>query len=108
VKTKTMTKQQVSIFLAKDEASDVLEPIVDCLLAKGLVQAQILDALTDSVKRSLKISLSDEGVTLSVAQFNAEAEGIAKALIDRLTVNDPARVPPVAKRRGRPAAVAAW
>ena len=103
--TRFMSKTEVSKFLARDAAADILEPLVDCLLAKGLVQAQILDALTESVKRSLKIALSDDGVKLSVAELNAEAEGIAKKLIERLTVKNPAKVTPVSKRRGQPAAV---
>ena len=50
---------------------------------------------TESVKRSLKSSLSDDGVTLGVAEQDAETAGIAKNLIARLTVRDPAKVPPV-------------
>jgi hypothetical protein len=95
VKTQTQfSKKQVTMFLAKDAAADILEPLVDSLLANGLVHA----ALTESAKRSLKIFLSDDGVKLSVAEFNAEAEGIAKTLVGRLTVKDPARVPPVVEK----------
>jgi hypothetical protein len=109
VKTQTqfMSETQVSMFLARDLAADVLEPLVDSLLANGLVPAQFMDALTASLKRSLRVSLSDDGVKLSVAQFEAEAEAIAKGLIERLTVKDAAKVPPVSKRRGLPAGVAA-
>jgi hypothetical protein len=40
----------VSKFLAKDAAADILEPLVDALLANRLVQAQIFTALSESVK----------------------------------------------------------
>lgn len=91
-KTQFMSKTQVKMFLAKDAAADILEPLVDALLANRLVQAQILDALKESVKRSLKVSLSDDDVKLSVAECNVEAEAIAKDLMERLTVKDPSEV----------------
>ena len=59
------------------------------------IQSENEDPVHGIVKRSLKSSLSDDGVTLGVAEQDAETAGIAKNLIARLTVRDPAKVPPV-------------
>jgi hypothetical protein len=48
-----------------------------------------------------------DGVKLRTTTLNAEARRIAAKLIERLTVKNPDAVPPVAERRGLPAAVAA-
>jgi hypothetical protein len=107
VKTQFMSEEGVVLFLAKDDAGYILEPLVESLLGMGLTQAQIVDAVAASAKRVLKISYSENGIKRSVAEFDAEAQTVAKKLIDRLTVKNADRVPPVNKRRGLPAAVAA-
>jgi hypothetical protein len=104
---KTYSQTQLALFVANDDAVFFLEPLVDSLLANGLTAAQITDAVAASARRVLRACLCDNDVKLSVAELDVEAQAIAKKLIDRLTVKDPARVPPVSKRRGLPAAVAA-
>jgi len=106
-KTKFMAKEGVVLFVAREDASYTLEPLVDCLLGEGLTAAQVTDAVAASAKRVLKISLSENGLKRSVAELDVEAQAIAVKLIDRLTVKNADRVPPVSKRRGLPAAVAA-
>jgi hypothetical protein len=111
----TSSQEKHSLFIAKDGAADILEPLVNALLGKGLTAAQIQDAVTASAERALRISLTDQGLPISLKRgvilrtttVKAEAQSVAKKLIDRLTVKNPARVPPVSKRRGLPAAVAA-
>jgi tRNA G26 N,N-dimethylase Trm1 len=107
--TKSNTKQQIStaLFVARNDAEYVLEPLVDSLLSNGLTQAEVLDAVAASAKRALRVSVSDSNFKLSVAEWDAEAQRVAKKLIERLTVTDPDAVPPVSQRRGLPAAVAA-
>jgi hypothetical protein len=112
---KTFSKEQLALFVANDDAVFFLEPLVDSLLANGLTAAQITDAVAASAERVLRASLTDRGLPVNVKRgvklrsttLKAEARRIAKELIDRLTVIDPARVPPANKRRGQPAAVAA-
>jgi hypothetical protein len=101
------TQTQLALFVAYDDAGFFLEPLVDALLANGLTAAQISDAVAASARRVLRACLCDADVKLSVAELDVEAGRIAAKMIDRLTVKDPARVPPLAKRRGMPAAVAA-
>jgi hypothetical protein len=107
VKTKFMSEDKVALFVAKEDAEYVLEPLVDSLLSNGLTAAQVMDAVAASAKRVLRLSVSGSSVRLSVGEWDAEAQRVAKKIIDRLTVKDAARVPPVSKRRGLPAAVAA-
>jgi hypothetical protein len=107
VKTKFVSEEKLTLFVAKEDAEYVLEPLVDSLLANGLTAAQVLDAVAASAKRVLRLSVSGSSVRLSVAEWDAEAQRIAKKLIERVTVKDAGRVPPVSKRCGLPAAVAA-
>jgi hypothetical protein len=108
-------KEKHALWIAKDDAGDVLEPLVDALLGKGLTAAEIRGAVAASAERVLRISLTDRGLPVSVKKgvmlrtttVKAEAQRVAKKLIQRLTVKAPERVPPVSKRRGQPAAVAA-
>ena len=109
-----ITKQQKALWLAADDAADILEPIVDSLLANGLTAAQITKAVAASAERVLRISLTDRGLPVGVrtgvrlrgTTVEAEARRIAKKLIKRLTVINPDAVPPVSQRHGLPAAVA--
>jgi hypothetical protein len=100
-------KNNVALFVAREDAGYVLEPLVDSLLGMGLTQAQIVDGVAASAKRVLKISDSENGVKRSVAELDVEAQAVAVKLIDRQPVKDADRVPPLNKRRGLPAAVAA-
>jgi hypothetical protein len=112
---KTYTQEKLALFVASDDAGFFLEPLVDSLLANGLTGAQVMKAVAASAGRVLRASLTDQGlpvnqrdgVRLRTTSVEAEARRIAKALIDRLTVQDPATVPPISRRRGLPAAVAA-
>jgi len=103
---KTYSKEKLALFVANDDAVFFLEPLVDSLLANGLTAAKITDAVAASARRVLRAYLCDNDVKLSVAELDVEAQVIAKKLIDRLTVRNPDAVPPVANRRGLPAAVA--
>ncbi len=104
---KTYTKEKLALFVANDDAVFFLEPLVDSLLANGLTAAQITDAVAASARRVLRACLCDADVKLSVAELDVEAQAIATNLIERLTVKNPDAVPPVNKRRGLPAGVAA-
>jgi hypothetical protein len=104
---KNYSNEELALFVANDDAGFFLEPLVDSLLANGLTAAQIMDAVAASARRILRACLCDADVKLSVAELDVQAQVIAKKLIERLTVKDPARVPPVSKRHGQPAAVAA-
>ena len=110
-----LSKEKQALLVASDDVSYILEPLVDSLLANGLTAAQVTKAVVASAERVLRISLTDSGlpvsertgVKLRTTTVGAEAKRVAAKLIDRLTVKDPARVPPVNKRHGLPAAVAA-
>jgi hypothetical protein len=104
---KTQSKEKLALGVATDKAAYILEPLVDRAMAEGLEAPQLLDAAAASVRRVLRACLCDADVKLSVAGLDAEARRIAKKLIDRLTVKDPATVPRANQRRGLPAAVAA-
>jgi hypothetical protein len=114
VKTQ-MSKEKQALFIAHDDAGYILEPLVDSLLANGLTAAQVTKAVAASAERILRVSLTDQGlpvnqrtgVKLRTTTVDAEARRIAKKLLERLTVKNPDAVPPVANRRGLPAAVAA-
>ena len=113
MKTQT-SKETLALFVANDNASYILEPLVDSMLASGLTAAQITKAVAASAERVLRNSLTDaglpvcqrDGVKLRTTTVGTEARRIAAKLIERLTVKDPASVPPVSKRRGLPAALA--
>jgi hypothetical protein len=115
VKTLFMNAEKLALFVAKEDAEHVLEPLVDSLLGNGLTQAEVLDAVAASAERVLRTSLTDAGlpvsqrtgVKLRTTTVDREAQHVAKKLIERLTVTNPDTVPPVSKRRGLPAAVAA-
>ena len=100
---------------AHQDIEYILEPLVDALLANGITAAQITDGVAASAERVLRTSLTDRGLPVDVKRgvilrtttVQAEAKSAVKKIIDRLTVKDPARVPPVSRRRGQPAAVAA-
>lgn len=106
-KTQFMSKEGVALFVAGEDAGYILEPLVDSLLGKGLNHAHLIDAVAESAKQVLKISYSEDGVKRSVAEIDVEAHAVATKLIQRLTVKDASRVPPVNKRRGLAAAVSA-
>ena len=109
------TKEKLALLAAHDDARYILEPLVDSMLANGLTAAQITKAVAASAERVLRASLADAGMPVTVkggvqlrsTTITEEAKSVAKKLIARLTVKDPARVPPVSKRHGLPAAVAA-
>ena len=108
-------KEKLALSQAHQDVEFVLEPLVDALLANGVTAAQMTDGVAASAECVLRVSLADRGLPVDVKRgvilrtttVNAEAKSAAKKLIDRLTVKDPARVPPVSKRRGLPAAIAA-
>ena len=107
-------KEKQALCVANDDASFFLEPLVDSMLANGLTAAQITKAIAASAERVLRNSLTDAGLPISIRRgvqlktttVQTEARRIAAKLIERLTVKDPASVPPVSKRRGLPAALA--
>jgi hypothetical protein len=112
---KNHSEEKLALSQANQDVEFVLEPLVDALVAHGMTAAQILGGVAASAERMLRISLTDRGLPVSAKRgvvlrsttVKTEAKSAAKSLIDRLTVKDPARVPPVSKRRGLPAAVAA-
>jgi hypothetical protein len=104
---KAYSPKQLALFVARDDASFFLEPLVDSLLANGLTAAQIQDAVAASARRVLRACLCDADVKLGAGKLDVEAQRIATKLIDRLTVTNPDAVPSVFDRRGLPAAVAA-
>ena len=101
-----MPEVKLKHFVAKGDVEYLLTPLVDSMLAHGLTQTQVLDAVIESTKRVMKLSLSEAGVRLSVDELEQEAQSVSIKLIDRLTVKDAAAVSPVAKRHGLPAALA--
>ena len=111
---KTQSKEKLALFVARDDAAYILEPLVDGVMAEGLEGKPLLDAVAASAERVLRASLTDAGLPVGVSTgvklrtttLNAEARRIAKKLIKRLTVINPDAVPPVSQRRGLPAAVA--
>jgi hypothetical protein len=112
---KSVSKEEMALFLAKDGADDALEPLVDSLLANGLTQKDVFDAVAASAERILRVSLTDQGLPVTVkggvqlrsTTVQAEARRVAKKLFERLTVTNPDAVPSVRNRRWLPAAVAA-
>jgi hypothetical protein len=112
---KTQSKEKNALSVASHDAAYILEPLVDRAMAAGLERKQLLDAVAASAERVIRNVLTDRGLPVTVkggvqlrsTTVDAEARCIAKKLIDRLTVKDPARVPPVAERHGLPAALAA-
>jgi hypothetical protein len=100
------TEAQVKSFVAEGDVEYLLAPIIDAALVHGLTRTRLLESVTESTKRVIRLSLSEAGVRLSVADLDAEARRVAGKLIERLTVTDIDAVPPVAKRRGLPAALA--
>jgi hypothetical protein len=75
------TKSQVNQFVAREDVGFVLEPTVKALLAHGLTPEQVLETVTESAKRVIRLSLSDAGEKLSVAELSAEAERAAKQAV---------------------------
>jgi uncharacterized membrane protein len=76
------TKSEVNQFVAREDVGFVLEPAVKALLAHGMTPEQVLGAVTESAKRVIRLSLSDAGEELSVAELDAESDRAAKMLVD--------------------------
>lgn len=80
------TQTEVNRFIARDDAGFVLEPVVRALFARGMNAEQVLETLTESARRVIRLSLSDAGERpLAVDALDAEAQRAAKTLINRLT-----------------------
>jgi len=75
------TQSEVNQFVAREDVGFVLEPIAKALLADDRAPEQILVVLRESAKRVLRISLSDAGEKLSVADRDAEAAKAVKMLV---------------------------
>jgi uncharacterized membrane protein len=75
------TKSEVNQFVAREDVGFVLEPAVKALLTHGMTPEQVLGAVTESAKRVIRLSLSDAGEKLSVAELSAEAERAAKQAV---------------------------
>ena len=106
-KAQPMSEEKLKHFVANGDVEYLLTPIVDAMLTRGITKSELLDSITESTKRVLRLALSEQGVRLSVAELDAEAGRAAVKLIERLTVTNPDVVLPVAKRNGLPAAIAA-
>jgi hypothetical protein len=107
MKIQPMSEEKLKHFVANGDVEYMLTPVVDSMLTHGLTHAQLLASVTESTKRVIRLSLSEQGVRLTVSELDAQAGRAATKLIERLTVKNPDAVPPVAKRNGLPAAIAA-
>jgi hypothetical protein len=79
------TQSELNQFVAREDVAFVLEPTAKALVAHGMDAAQVLETITESAKRVLRLSLSDAGEKLGVAALDAEAQRAAKALVGQLT-----------------------
>ena len=107
MKTQPMTEPKLKHFVANGDVEYLLTPVIDAMLTRGVTKAELLESVTESTKRVLRLALSEQGVRLSVSELEVESRRVAAKLIDSLTVKDPDAALPVAKRNGLPAAVAA-
>jgi len=88
VKTQ-MSKEKLALFVARDDAHDILEPLVDSMLANGLTAVQVEKAIAASAERVLRISLTDRGLPVGVrtgvrlrgTTVEAEARRIAAKIV---------------------------
>jgi len=79
------TRTELNQFVAREDVGFVLEPTAKALLAHGMDAAQVLETVTESAKRVLRLSLSDAGERpLALDALDAEAQQAAKALVDQL------------------------
>jgi hypothetical protein len=76
------TQSEVNQFVAREDVGFVLETTVKVLLAQRMTAAQITETITESAKRVLRLSLSDAGQKVSVADLDRQAAQIVKALVE--------------------------
>ena len=107
--TKSNTKQGTSsaLFVARNDAEYVLEPVAEALLLANLSRAEALPSLRIAAQRSLRLAADDRDLKISARQLKELAANVAERVLDSVEVTDPDAVPPVSQRRGLPAAVAA-
>ena len=95
---KTQSTEKQALSLACSDAEDFLTPLVDSLLANGLTARQVLAGVAACAERILRASLTDRGMPVSIRHgvqlrsttVKAEAQIVAKKLIMKLIVNNPA------------------
>src|SRR5258706_13456794 len=105
--TKSNTQFNTALFLAKDDAGYILEPVAEALLLANLSKEEALPSLRIAAERSLRLASDDQGLKIAVRRLKQLAANVAERVLDRVEVTDPGLVPPVSQRRGLPAAVAA-
>ena len=103
----TAKKLKLALFVSRSDADYVLEVVADGMLGAGMSKKAALPSLRVATKRLLRLAADDISLKVSSKLLDAEASEIAKKVLDRVEVKDADAVPPVNKRRGLPAAVAA-
>jgi hypothetical protein len=100
---------KLKLSICKSDCDYLLELVVDAMLASEMKRGDILKAVTASCIRILRLQMSGFDIPIAAKTLKVEAARVAAALIQKLTVTPELldAVPPVGKRRGLPAAVAA-
>jgi len=104
--TKSNT-QNTALFVARNDAEYILEPVAEALLLANLSRAEALPSLRIAAERYLRLAADDRDLKISARQLKELAANVAERVLDRVEVTDPDAVPPASQRRGLPAAVAA-
>ena len=105
--TAAMQKISAALFVARNDAAYVLEPVAEALLSANLCRAEVLPSVKIAAERALRLAADDRDLKISAGRLKELAANVAERVLDSVEVTDPDAVPPVSQRRGLPAAVAA-
>jgi hypothetical protein len=78
-------KTKQALWLPKNDADFILEPVAKALLASGVPIDKVLDALTEAVKRVLRLAVSDADVKLVHSELDGDARQVAERLMASLS-----------------------
>jgi hypothetical protein len=74
-------KTKQALWLPKNDAGFILEPVAKALLESGLPKEKTLDALTEATKRVLRLAVSDADLKLVQSELDGDARQVAERLM---------------------------
>jgi uncharacterized protein (DUF2267 family) len=74
-------KAKQALWMPKHDADFILEPVAKALLASGVPKDKALDALTEAVKRVLRLAVSDANLKLVQSELDGDARQVAERLM---------------------------
>jgi hypothetical protein len=74
-------KAKQALWMPKHDADFILEPVAKALLEGGVPKEKTADALTEAVKRVLRLAVSDADITVVHSELDGDARQVAERLM---------------------------